>query len=283
MSGLRLEVEMHIVTGAVTFIENVVRSVHKAGLTIDATVLEPIATGEAVLLPAERDMGVALADIGGGTTDVAIFVDGDVVYSSVIPVGGTHVTRDISIGLRCDPEEAERVKVLYGTCLVETVGSPQSDHFEMCCLGETAGRQIPRRILAEIVYPRMEELYEMVSAEIDKSGYHNLLPAGIVLSGGGSQIAGGTQLCQRVTGLPTRIGMPRDVSGLTEVLRSPVYATGVGLALYGARHSRVIPSREQSSEASAISVPAPITPLPPLGNFMKSLQQFFARFTGGSK
>ena len=270
MSGTRLEVETHVVTGAVTFIQNVAKCVHKAGLSVDGTVLEPIATGEAVLLPAERDLGVALADIGGGTTDIAIFVDGDIYYSSVIPVGGNHVTRDISVGLRTSHEESERVKIAHGAALMSTVGPPDLDVFSVTSLGSETPRQIPRRILVEIIHPRMDELFALVRQEIMKSGYYNLLPAGIVLSGGGSQIAGGTQLCQQVTGMPTRVGGPRDVVGLADALRSPVYATGVGLVLYGARHMAHAGEPRGGLQG--------LLEGQSLGNLMKSLQKFFAKW-----
>ncbi|HEX5324117.1 MAG TPA: cell division protein FtsA [Capsulimonadaceae bacterium] len=276
MSGTRLEVETHIVTGAVTFIQNVAKCVHKAGLSVEATVLEPIATGEAVLLPAERDLGVILADIGGGTTDIAIFVDGDILYSAVIPVGGNHVTRDISVGLRVSHEEAERVKLKYGACLFNLVGSPELDTFEVTPLGFEEPRPIPRRILVEIIHPRMDELFTLVRQEIMKSGYYNLLPAGVVLSGGGSEIAGGTQLCQQVTGMPTRIGAPRDVVGLSDALKSPIYATGVGLVLYGVHHAQYSSSgRDGYASRSATGIFR-------LGSFMKSIQAWFARHMGVS-
>jgi cell division protein FtsA len=257
MSGTRLEVETHIVTGAVTFLQNVAKSVHKAGLEIEATVLEPIATAEAVLLQDERNLGVCIADIGGGTTDIAIFVDGDIYYTSAIPVGGNHVTRDISVGLRTSHEESERVKLSES---VASVGMTKPDEvFEVLSLGSDEPRLLPRRILAEIVEPRMHELFAMVKQEILKSGYYNLLPAGIVLSGGGSQLAGSAELCRLVTGMPTRIGSPRDVGGVADTLRSPVYSTAVGLVQYGSHHHQQ--SRQVAKENSLIA----------------KIQRFFAR------
>lgn len=234
MSGTRLEVETHIVTGAVTFLQNVAKAVDKAGLTIEATVLEPIATAEAVLLPDEKNLGVAIADIGGGTTDIAIFVDGDIHYSSAIPVGGSHVTRDISVGLRAAQDEAERVKIHDAAAMVSLVDP--DDVFEVASLGSDDPRLLPRRILAEIVEARMQELFTLVRQELLKSGYFNLLPAGIVLSGGGSQLAGSVELCRQVTGMPTRLGGPRATTGVADDLRSPVYSTAVGLVQYGAHH-----------------------------------------------
>jgi len=234
MSGTRLEVETHIVTGAVTFLQNVAKCVHRAGLEIEATVLEPIATAEAVLLDDEKNLGVCIADIGGGTTDIAIFVDGDIYFSSAIPVGGSHVTNDLSVGLRAAREEAERIKVTEAAALSSLI--KPDDVFEVLSLGSDQPRLLPRRILGEIVEPRMQELFSLVKQEILKSGYYNLLPAGIVLSGGGSQLAGATPLCQAVTGMPTRVGSPRNVGGVADTLHSPVYATAVGLVQYGAHH-----------------------------------------------
>ena len=234
MSGTRLEVETHIVTGAVTFLQNVAKCVHKAGLTIEATVLEPIATAEAVLLQDEKNLGVCIADIGGGTTDIAIFVDGDIYYSSAIPVGGNHVTQDISVGLRASFDESERVKREQAAASAEMMDPDAL--FEVFSLGGDEPRLLPRSLLAEIVEPRMHELFLMVRQEILKSGYFHSLPAGIVLSGGGSQLLGSAELCQQVTGMPTRIGSPRDVHGISNELRSPIYATAIGLVQYGARH-----------------------------------------------
>ncbi len=257
MSGTRLEVETHIVTGAVTFLQNVAKCVHKAGLTIEASVLEPIATAESVLLEDEKRLGVCIADIGGGTTDIAVFVDGDIYYSSAIPVGGSHVTYDISVGLRASQEESERVKRAHAAASKSLIGSDET--FDVLSLGSDEPRILPRRILGEIVEPRMHELFLMVRQEILKSGYYSLLPAGIVLSGGGSQLAGAADLCALVTGMPTRVGSPRDVGGISADLRSPVYATAIGLVQYGALHHHA--GRTSARE----------------GSLMLKFQRFFAR------
>ena len=234
MSGTRLEVETHIVTGAVTFLQNVAKCVQKAGLIVEATVLEPIATAESVLLDDEKRLGVVIADIGGGTTDVAIFVDGDIAYSSAIPVGGNHVTHDISVGLRASEEESERVKRAHAAATLDQLDPDLL--FEVLSLGGDTPRLLPQHILAEIVEPRMHELFLMLRQEILKSGYYKTLPAGIVLSGGGSQLLGAAELCAEVTGMPTRVGIPREISGISGDLRSPVYATALGLVQYGALH-----------------------------------------------
>ena len=195
MSGTRLEVETHIVTGAVTFLQNVAKCVQRAGLIVEATVLEPIATAESVLLDDEKRLGVVIADIGGGTTDVAIFVDGDIAYSSAIPVGGNHVTHDISVGLRASEEESERVKRAHAAATLDQLDPDLL--FEVLSLGGDTPRLLPQHILAEIVEPRMHELFLMLRQEILKSGYYKTLPAGIVLSGGGSQLLGAAELVRR--------------------------------------------------------------------------------------
>jgi cell division protein FtsA len=264
MSGTRLEVETHIVTGAVTFLQNVSKCVQRAGLTIEATVLEPIATAEAVTLPDEKSLGVCIADIGGGTTDIAIFVDGDIYYSSAIPVGGNHVTRDISVGLRTSHEESERIKISDAVAMVTQVEADEM--IEVTSLGSDIPRMLPKRILAEIVEARMHELFSLVKQEIMKSSYYNLLPAGIVLSGGGSQLNGAAELCKQVTGMPTRVGNPRDVGGVAETLRSPIYATAIGLVQYGANYHQQ--HRNNVKEAS------------PIGKIMRIIQMGFARLMG---
>ena len=248
MSGTRLEVETHIVTGSVTFLQNVAKAVRKAGLTIEVTVLEPVATAEAVLLPDERNLGVVVADIGGGTTDVAVFVDGDIYYSSAIPVGGNHVTRDISVGLRTSHDESERVKLANAAAMVSMIG--EEELFRVTSLGSDEPRMLPRRILGDIVEPRMNELFHLVMREIIKSGHQNLLPAGIVLSGGGSLLEGAQELCRDVTGMPTRIGRPRDMNGISESMRAPSYATAIGLVQYGAQYHQQV--RQHAHEDSLV-------------------------------
>ncbi|MGC8863753.1 MAG: cell division protein FtsA, partial [Armatimonadota bacterium] len=178
MSGTRLEVETHIVTGSSAFLDNVIKCVHRAGLSVDATVLEPIATSEAVVMDAEKNLGVALVDIGGGTTDVAVFTGGEIYYTAVLPVGGNHVTNDIAVGLRASQEEAERTKIASGAACAEMVGEDET--FEITSLGAEAPRELPRELLVNITEPRMQEILQMVRAEIVKSGYLEMLPAGVV-------------------------------------------------------------------------------------------------------
>lgn len=234
MHGNRLEVETHIVTGMSSFIQNVIKCVHLAGYSVDGTVLEPIATSESVLTPAETDLGVVLVDIGGGTSDVAIYIGGSIYYSGVVPVGGSHVTRDIAIGLRTSLEEAERLKVNFGCALSGYEG--QDEPFEFTSLGNSRPRQLPRKVLAEIIEPRMVELLQMVREHIEKAGCADRVPAGMVLSGGGSLLAGLPELVEQTTGMVARVGSPGGVTGLAESVSSPACATAVGLVQFGARH-----------------------------------------------
>ncbi|MCS6949003.1 MAG: cell division protein FtsA [Armatimonadota bacterium] len=235
MSGSRLEVETHIIHGSSAFLQNVVKCVQRAQLQVQAIVVEPIATAEAVLTEAERTLGVALADIGGGTTDVAVFTDGEIYYTGVIPVGGNHVTNDISMGLRTPPEESERIKLRYACALRQLVGEDEVvPHRPM---GSVEERKVPARVLAEIVEPRMRELFELIYAEIQKSGTAGMLPGGLVLSGGGSLMRGVLELAREVTDMPVRLGKPMHVGGLADQVDSPIFATGVGLLLYGLKHT----------------------------------------------
>jgi len=271
MSGTRLEVETHIVTGATSFLRNVAVCVERAGLGIEDVVLEPIATAEAVLLPAERDLGVALVDIGGGTSDLAIFVGGDVAYSAVVPVGGGYVTRDLAAGLRASMEEAERVKLTYGTALVPPAPRPRRDDsgleeaaaaagsdelaeptFIYTPLGDAEPVERPVRILAEIIEPRMSELFHLVRQEINRSNYGHLLPAGLVLSGGGAMLAGARELAAEITGLPVRVGCPSGIGGLSESVNAPSYSTAVGLVQWGGRLHAGVGRRDHGGGIAAI-------------------------------
>ena len=234
MHASRLEVETHIVTGLSSFIQNVVKCVHQAGLTVDGVVLESIATAESVLLPAEKEIGTALVDIGGGTTDVVIYIDGKVQFSAVIPLGGNSVTRDISIGLRTDIVEAERIKLAHGSVTIND--SDQPSILKVQSIGCDEPRLLPGKILAEIIEPRMSEICRFVLDKIESAGYIDRNPAGIVFTGGGSLLLGFCELAAEISSLPVRIGKPISISGLTEDMREPIYSTAVGLVIYGAKH-----------------------------------------------
>ena len=265
MHGNRLEVETHVVTGLSSFLQNVVKCVDQAGLAVSATVLEPIATAESVLLPAEEDLGVALVDIGGGTSDLAIFFDGEIYHSAVIPVGGSHVTRDIAVGLRTGIEEAERVKLAYGCALVS--GVDPSEGFEVTSLGADKARQLPRKVLAEIIEPRMAEVCHLVGEQIRKAGCEDRLPAGLVFTGGGSQLKGLAELASSVLGLAARIGSPSGVTGLVDAVSSPSCATAVGLVIFWSEHE----SRQPESNGSGNVF---------VSNLIRRIRDLFARISG---
>jgi cell division protein FtsA len=233
MSALRLEVEVHIVTAAVTSIQNVVRSVNRAGLAVQDVVLEPIASAEAVLFPDEKELGVVLIDIGGGTTDMALFRDGAVWHTAVLPLGGDHITNDVAVGLRTPMADAESLKKRYGCALTAMV--PAEETVDVPSVGGRKPRQLSRQVLSEIIQPRVEEIFTLVMRELTKAGFQDAATAGIVVTGGSSIMEGVPELAELVFDQPVRRGVPADVGGLADVVRSPIYATGVGLAIYGAR------------------------------------------------
>lgn len=239
MSGVRFEARVHIVTGAVTSAQNIVKCCNRAGLEVADIILEPLASAEAVLTDDERELGVCLVDMGGGTTDIAVVGGGAVKHTSVLALGGNHVTNDIAVGLRTPAGEAEKIKRRFGCCLTSLVGKDET--LEVPSVGERRPRVLNRRILAEIVEPRMEELFTLVRQDLEKSGAQDLVAAGIVLTGGGSSLLGAPDLAERVFGLPVRRGTPQEPANLLEALRDPAYATGVGLVLYAARKRDDLP------------------------------------------
>jgi cell division protein FtsA len=233
MAGARLEVEVHIVTGAVSAIHNVIRSVNRAGLTVHDIVLEPLASAEAVLSPDEMELGVVLLDIGGGTTDLAFFRDGAVWHSAILPLGGDHVTNDIAVGLRAPVSDAEDLKRRYGCALTSLVSAEET--IDVPSMGGRKPRQLSRQILSEIIQPRIEEIITLVAREMAKLGFQDAATAGVVVTGGTALLEGVPELAEAVFDLPVRRGLPETVGGLADVVKSPIYATSVGLALYGAR------------------------------------------------
>jgi cell division protein FtsA len=232
MAGVRLEVKVHIVTGAVSSAQNIVRSCHRAGLDVDDIVLESIASAKAVLTQEEREIGVALVDIGGGTTDLAIFNNDSIKHTSVLAIGGTNLTSDIAFGLRTPMAAAEKIKLKYGCALTDLI--QEDEIIEVPSVGGRPPRRLSRHILAEICEPRMEEMLALVDQELIKSGYKKTIGAGVVLTGGASMIEGMQELAEQIFNLPTRIGYPVKVGGLQDVVNSPMYATAVGLLMYGA-------------------------------------------------
>lgn len=252
MQAYRLEVEAHIVTGATSSIRNLVKCVQNAGIQIDALVLEPLASGEAVLTDIEQEMGVALVDIGGGTTDIAIFIEGSIWHTVVLPTGGEQLTKDIAVGLRTPFDAAEDVKIKYGHALPQTI-LPQ-ETVKVNVFGGDGQHQISRQFLSEIIEARTEEIFEIILKEIKRSGYDGLLPAGIVLCGGTAELPGIRDLGRDVLGLPVRVGEPQELQGLVDTLQSPAFATSVGLLNWGIRHD--LPRLAQQPTNNSLKMPA---------------------------
>ena len=234
MYGVRLEVEAHIVTGTSTVLANLMKCVQRAGLEVEEVVLEPLASAEAALSSAERELGVVVADIGGGTTSVGVFVGGGLTHTAILPIGGHHITSDIAVGLRTPVAEAEKLKIRFGAA---TPGeTSEGELIEVFNVGDREPRILPRHVLCEIIEPRLQEICNMLRLQIRRSGYAHLVPAGIVLTGGTALLRGITRFASEKLELPARLGLPEQVGGLTDAVGSPVYVTGVGLVLYGIRH-----------------------------------------------
>ncbi len=231
MSGVRLEAKVHIVTGAVSAAQNIVKCLKRCGLVASDIVLEQFASSQSVLSDDEKELGVCMIDIGGGTTDIAIFTNGSIRYTAVIPIAGDQVTNDIAIALRIPTRNAEDIKLKHACALQDLADINQV--IDLPTVGDKSGRHISKRALAEVVEARYEELFSLVAAEIRRSGLEDLIVAGIVLTGGGSKVEGAAELGERVFRVPVRIGSPQNVTGLTAITDNPIYATGVGLLLYG--------------------------------------------------
>jgi cell division protein FtsA len=231
MSGVRLEVEVHIVTAAVTSVQNVVRAVNRAGLTVQDVVLEPIASAEAVLFPDEKELGVVLIDIGGGTTDMALFRDGAIWHTAIIPLGGDHITNDVAVGLRTPMADAEDLKKRFGCALTSMV--PAEETVDVPSVGGRKARQLSRQVLSEIIQPRVEEILTLVARDLTRAGFRDAATAGVVVTGGTSILEGVPEVAERVFDLPVRRGIPEVSGEFADAVKSPIYATGVGLALYG--------------------------------------------------
>jgi cell division protein FtsA len=236
MAGVRLEAKIHIVTGAVTSAHNIVKCANRAGLDVCDIVLESLASGEAVLSEGEKQLGAALLDLGGGTTDLAIFSGKNIKHTFVLALGGDNLTNDIAIGLRCPHPEAERIKKRYGNCVSKNIQADEA--IEVPGVSGREARKLPRQILGEILEPRMEEIFSLVNREIYRAGMENMVASGMVLTGGTALLEGVTEIAESVFSLPTRIGTPQGLRGLVDVVNNPMYATGVGLVLYGARHQQ---------------------------------------------
>lgn len=231
MSGVRLEAKVHIVTGAATSAQNIVKCANQAGLDVNDIILEQLASAEAVLGADEKELGVAIVDIGGGTSDIAIFVEGSIRHTAVLSIGGDHLTNDIAIGLRTPTDEAEKIKKKYGCSLSSLVG--KDDTISVPSMGGRKPRTLSRQLLADIIEPRVEEIFTLVRNEIIRSGYEDILASGIVITGGSALMEGMPELGEQIFNLPVRRGDPVGIGGLVDVVNSPIYATGVGLVLHG--------------------------------------------------
>jgi len=231
MSGVRLEAKVHIVTAAATSAQNIIKCANRCGLHVNDIVIEQLASAESVLSQDEKDLGVALVDIGGGTTDIIIYVQGAIRHTSVIAVGGNHLTNDIAIGIRTPTLEAERIKHEHGCATSQLLRNDEM--IEVPSVGGRKPRTISRYLLGEIIEPRVEEIFQLVRREIEKMGFLQLLGSGIVLTGGSSLLPGMVEVAERVFELPARNGVPQGFGGLVDVVSSPVYSTAVGLVLYG--------------------------------------------------
>ena len=231
MSGVRLEAKVHIVTGAVSAAQNIIKCVRRCGLEVDDVILEQLASSYAVLTEDEKELGICLVDIGGGTTDIAVFTDGAIHHTAVIPIAGDQVTNDIAVALRTPTQHAEDIKVQYACALTQLANADET--IDVPSVGERPSRRLSRQTLAEVVEPRYEELFTLIQAELRRSGFEDLVAAGIVLTGGSSKMEGVVELAEEIFHMPVRIGIPQHVSGLVDVVKNPIYSTGVGLLLFG--------------------------------------------------
>ena len=234
MTGVRLEAKVHIVTGAVTAAQNLIKCANRAGLDVIDIVLQPLASSEAVLTDEEKEIGVALIDFGGGTTDLALVADGAIKHTAVLGLGGNNLTNDIAVGLRTPMNEAEKIKVRHGACLKSMAG--RDERIEVPSVGGRKPRMLSRPILTEILEPRVEEIFSLIDQEIQRTKLKELLASGVVITGGSALLPGIVEIADQVFQLPARVGYPRRISGLVEIVDSPVYATAVGLVLYGMEH-----------------------------------------------
>jgi cell division protein FtsA len=236
MSGVRLEAKVHLVTCAINAVQNIEKCIKRCGLQVEEIILEQLASSYAVLTDDEKELGVCMVDIGGGTTDIAIFTEGAIRHTGVIPIAGDQVTNDIAMALRTPTDNADEIKIKYA-CALTQLASP-GDMIQVPGVGERPARELSRQALAEVVEPRYDELFTLVKAELQRSGYDNLMAAGIVLTGGTSKMEGVIELAEEIFHMPVRIGLPQGVKGLADIVRNPIYSTGVGLLLYGVKQQQ---------------------------------------------
>jgi cell division protein FtsA len=249
MSGVRLEAKVHLVTCASNAAQNIEKCIRRCGLEVEEIILEQLASSHAVLTDDERELGVCLVDIGGGTTDIAIFTEGAIRHTGVIPIAGDQVTNDIAMALRTPTQHAEEIKTKYACAMTQLAGA--SETVKVPSVGDRPPRDLSRQALAEVVEPRYDELFTLIQAELRRSGYEDLIPAGVVLTGGTSKMEGVVELAESIFHMPVRIGAPGAGYGLNELLRNPIYSTSVGLLCYGVQRQESVRSRESSRAAAA--------------------------------
>lgn len=231
MSGVRLEAKVHLVTCAVNAAQNIEKCIKRCGLEVEDITLEQLASSFSVLTDDEKELGVCLVDVGGGTTDVAVFTEGAIRYTGVIPIAGDQVTNDIAMALRTPTQHAEEIKIKYACALAKLTGAEET--IKVPSVGDRGARDLSRQALAEVVEPRYDELFTLIQGELRRSGFEDLIPAGIVLTGGTSKMEGVVELAEEIFHMPVRIGAPHNVRGLKDIVNNPIYSTGVGLLLYG--------------------------------------------------
>ena len=248
MSGVRLEAKVHMVTGAVNAAQNIEKCIERCGLTVNGVVLEQLASSYSVLSDDERDLGVCIVDIGGGTTDIAIFTNGAIRHTAVIPIAGDQVTNDIAMALRTPTQNAEDIKIRYACALTQLAKADEV--IKVPGVGEKPERELSRQTLAEVVEPRYDELFRLVQAELRRSGFEDLIASGIVLTGGGAKMEGLIELAEEIFHMPVSLGAPRNVAGLKDIVRNPVFATSVGLLQYGLDQEKERPSKLSRRKSS---------------------------------
>jgi cell division protein FtsA len=258
MSGVRLEAKVHLVTCAVNAAQNIEKCVRQCGLEVDDIILEQLASSYAALTDDEKELGVCMVDIGGGTTDIAIFTEGAIRHTAVIPIAGDQVTNDIAMALRTPTQHAEEIKIKYACALTQLAGVDET--IKVPSVGERPARDLSRQALAEVVEPRYEELFTLVQSELRRSGFEDLIAAGVVLTGGTSKMEGVVELAEEIFHVPVRLGYPGDVSGLRDVVENPIYSTGIGLLKYAQKQFR-----DQGPKAPEVGV----------GNLLESIKNFF--------
>jgi cell division protein FtsA len=249
MSGVRLEAKVHLVTGAMSAAQNIIKCVRRCGLEVDDIILEQLASSAAVLTDDEKELGVCLVDIGGGTTDIAVFADGAIRHTAVIPIAGDQVTNDIAVALRTPTQYADELKIKYACALRQLAAEDET--IEVPSVGDREPRRLARQTLAEVVEPRYEELLSLVQAELRRSGFEEICAAGVVLTGGSSKMEGAIELAEEIFHMPVRLGYPQHISGLVDVVRNPIHSTGVGLLLFGNRQQSALSSYQLDEHSEA--------------------------------